>query len=168
MDDDTLSSPQSPNVDTEEEIQKENLGRGHRKKETYVHLRDYVINTVKKMSPSLSTPHAQSQSSEKEPVTYYETIKDKRWRSAMDNKLEASERNQTWTIEELPSNKKALGCKWVYKTKYKLDGTIERFKSRLVILDNHQVERIDYTKTFVPVAKIVTVHVFLAVAASKQ
>ncbi|GJW52678.1 hypothetical protein Tco_0096763 [Tanacetum coccineum] len=117
VDDDTLSSPQSPNVDTEEQIQEENLRRGNRKKETSVRLCDYVTNTVKKMSPSLSTPPAQSWSScttysiahyvncdefsschrtfleaietEKEPVTYYKAIKNKRWRSVMDSELEA-------------------------------------------------------------------------------
>ncbi|GKC60790.1 retrovirus-related pol polyprotein from transposon TNT 1-94 [Tanacetum coccineum] len=159
MDDDTLSSPQSPNVDTEEQIQEENLGRGHRKKETSVCLPDYVTNTVKKTSPSLSPPPAQSR---------FSAIKDKCWRSAMDSELKVLERNQTWTIEELPSNKKALGCKWVYKIKYKSDGTIERFKARIVILGNHQVVGIDYTETFIPVAKMVTVRVFLAVVASKQ
>ncbi|GKC74134.1 retrovirus-related pol polyprotein from transposon TNT 1-94 [Tanacetum coccineum] len=159
MDDDTLSSPQSPNVDTDEQIQEENLGRGHRKKETSVCLPDYVTNTVKKTSPSLSPPPAQSR---------FSAIKDKCWRSAMDSELKVLERNQTWTIEELPSNKKALGCKWVYKIKYKSDGTIERFKARIVILGNHQVVGIDYTETFIPVAKMVTVRVFLAVVASKQ
>ncbi|GKB79341.1 retrovirus-related pol polyprotein from transposon TNT 1-94 [Tanacetum coccineum] len=110
------------------------LRRGHRKKETSVRLRDYVINTVKKKSPSCSTPPTQSRSSEQEPVKYYEAIKDKHWRSAMDSELEALEQNKTWTIEKLPPKKKALGCKWVFKIKYKSDGTIERFKSRLVIL----------------------------------
>ncbi|GJY62094.1 retrovirus-related pol polyprotein from transposon TNT 1-94 [Tanacetum coccineum] len=159
-DDDTLSSPQSLNV--EEQIQEENLGKGHRKKETSVHHRDYVTNTVKKKSPSHFTPSAQSRSSgtpyptthyvncdkfsschrtfleaiekEREPITYYEAIKDKRWRSVMDSELEALEQNKTWTIKKLPPNKKALGCKWVYKIKYKSDGTIERFKGRLMIL----------------------------------
>nr|GEW05211.1 integrase, catalytic core [Tanacetum cinerariifolium] len=59
--DDTLSSPQSLNV--EEQIQEENLGRGHRKKETSVRLRDYVTNIVNKKSPTRSTPPAQSRSS---------------------------------------------------------------------------------------------------------
>nr|GEV02854.1 hypothetical protein [Tanacetum cinerariifolium] len=136
-DNDTLSSPQSLNV--EEQIQEENLGRWHRKKETAVRLRDYVIDRFKRNSPSYSTPPAQSRSlgtpypiahyvncdkfsschrtflkaieKEREPVTYYEAIKDKRWRSAMDSELEAMEQNKTWTTEKLPPNKKALGCK---------------------------------------------------------
>ncbi|GJT27038.1 reverse transcriptase domain-containing protein [Tanacetum coccineum] len=115
--------------------------RGHRKKETSVRLRDYVINTVKKKSPSCSTPPTQSRSSEQEPVKYYEAIKDKHWRSAMDSELEALEQNKTWTIEKLPPKKKALGCKWVFKIKYKSDGTIERFKSRLVILAITETKR---------------------------
>ncbi|GJW18350.1 retrovirus-related pol polyprotein from transposon RE2 [Tanacetum coccineum] len=167
----------------QEQIQEENLGRGHRKKETSVHLRDYVTNTVKKKSLSCSTPPAQSRSSgtpypiahyvncdkfsschrtfleaiekEREPVTYYEAIKDKRWRSAMDSELKALEQNKTWTIDKLPPNKKALRCKWVYKIKYKSDGTIERFKARLVILGNHQVAGVDYSETFTPVVKMV-------------
>nr|GEZ10325.1 hypothetical protein [Tanacetum cinerariifolium] len=101
-DEDTLSSPQSLNV--EEQIQEENLGRGHRKKEISVRLGDYVTNIVKKKSPSRSTSPAQSRSS---------AIKDKRWRSAMDSELEALEQNKTWTIEKIPPNKKALGCKWM-------------------------------------------------------
>ncbi|GKG29917.1 retrovirus-related pol polyprotein from transposon TNT 1-94, partial [Tanacetum coccineum] len=104
---------------------------------------------------------------EKEPVTYYEAIKDKRWRSAMDSELEALEQNKTM-IEKLSPNKKALGCKWVYKIKYKSDGTIERFKARLVILDNHQVAGVDYSETFAPATKMVTVRVFLAIVAAKQ
>nr|GEW65321.1 hypothetical protein [Tanacetum cinerariifolium] len=73
---------------------------------------------------------------ERELVMYYEATKDKRWRSVMNSELEALEQNKTWTIEKLPPRKKALGCKWVYKIKYKSDGTIKRFKARLMILGN--------------------------------
>lgn len=105
---------------------------------------------------------------EKEPMTYSEAVKDHRWREAMQSEVRALENNQTWTMVPLPYGKKALGCKWVYKVKRKSDGTIERFKARLVILENHQVEGIDYTETFAPVAKMVAVRVVLVVAAAKD
>lgn len=85
----------------------------------------------------------------------------------MQPEIQALEDNHTWTVCPLPSNKKALGCKWVYKIKYHSDGTIERFKARLVNLGNHQVEGIDYNETFAPVAKMVTVRIVLAVSASR-
>lgn len=70
-------------------------------------------------------------------------------------------------VEDLPLGKKAIGGMWVYKIKYNSDSTVERFKSRLVILGNRQVEGIDYDETFTPV-KLVTVWTFLSVAAAKN
>lgn len=71
-------------------------------------------------------------------------------------------------MESLPPWKQALGNKWVYKTKYKSDGTVERLKARLVIFGNHQVECIEYNEIFAHVANIVTVRPFLSIAASKN
>lgn len=47
-------------------------------------------------------------------------------------------------MAELPSHKKAIGYRWVYKIKYNADGSVERLKARLVIFGNDQVEGIDY------------------------
>lgn len=50
----------------------------------------------------------------------------------MNKELDALEENNTWTIMPLPPGKKSIGSKWVYKVKLKPDGTVERFKARLV------------------------------------
>jgi len=55
----------------------------------------------------------------------------------------------------------------VYKIKHKTDGSVERFKARLVILGNHQKEGIDYIETFAPIVKTVTVHTVLVVATTR-
>jgi len=82
--------------------------------------------------------------------------------------IQALENNETLDISDLPPDKKALGCKWVFKIKYNSDGTVERYKAPLVIFGNHQVEGIDFMETFALVAKMVIMRVFLAVAAAKH
>jgi hypothetical protein len=105
---------------------------------------------------------------EKEPVYFHEAVKDERWRAAMQEEIQALQTNETWEVQSLPPSRKALGCKWVYRIKYHSDGTVERFKARLVILGNHQVEGVNYTETFAPVVKMVTVRIVLAVAATRE
>ena len=103
-----------------------------------------------------------------EPRSFKEAMQDEGWRAAMAHEIRALEDNGTWVMEELPAGKKALGCKWVYKIKYNSDRSVERLKARLVTLGNHQVAGLDYNETFAPVAKMVTVRAFLAVAAAKN
>jgi len=82
----------------------------------------------------------------------------------MAEEIQALEPNQTWSLDELPPGKKPISCKWVYKVKYKSDGTIERFKARFIIRGDHQLEGFDFTETFAPVAKMSSVRTFLSIA----
>lgn len=78
--------------------------------------------------------------------------------------LEASEQNHIWSIVPLPPNKKVVGCKWIFRIKYKADDSRERYKGKLVAKGYTQQQGLDYTETFFSVAKMVTVKLFLALA----
>ena len=86
----------------------------------------------------------------------------------MKAELDAMEMNHTWTVTPLPPSKHSIGCKWIFKIKYRSDGSIERHKARLVAKAYTQQEGNDFLDTFSHVAKLVTINVLLALAASQQ
>ena len=72
---------------------------------------------------------------EDEPISYYDAIKSVNapfWLEAINNELESIMSIHTWELVELPPKVKPIGCKWVFKRKLKPDGTIDKFKARLV------------------------------------
>lgn len=100
--------------------------------------------------------------------SYNEAIHHDCWRKAIEDEITTLERNNTWQLVDLPPSKQSIGCKWVYKIKYKADGSIERYKARLVAKGYTQTPSIDYLDTFSPVAKVTTIRTLLAVAAGKD
>lgn len=75
--------------------------------------------------------------------------------------------NNIWSIVSLPPRKQAIGYKWVFKAKYNFDGSLERYKARLVTKDYTQKTGIDVTKTFSLVVKMVSVRSVLALTVAK-
>lgn len=92
-----------------------------------------------------------------DPVHFKKALQHPHWMEAMNSELTALEENETWAVTTHPPGKKSIGCRWVFKTKYNPDGSIERYKARLVVLGNKQIYGIDYAETFAHVAKLTTV-----------
>ncbi|XP_019251164.1 PREDICTED: uncharacterized protein LOC109230088 [Nicotiana attenuata] len=83
-----------------------------------------------------------------EPTTFAEAIRDPKWIEAMKTEIDALQNNNTWEIVTLPEGKTPIGCKWIYKVKYKASGEIERFKARLVAKGYSQKEGMIIKKLF--------------------
>ena len=103
-----------------------------------------------------------------EPLTISEAMgrdDSSKWKEAMELEFQSLIDNKTWELVPLPKDRKSIGCKWIYKIKYNADGSVERYKARLVALGYLQKEGIDYTETFAPVAKMTSIRTLLALAA---
>ncbi|GMI79751.1 cysteine-rich RLK (RECEPTOR-like protein kinase) 8 [Hibiscus trionum] len=104
----------------------------------------------------------------KEPTTFKQAVKFPEWRDAMKDELDAMVNLQTWKVVPLPAGKQAIDCKWVFRIKHKADGTVDRYKARLVAKGFTQIEGIDFTDTFSPVAKFTSFKVLLTLAAQND
>ncbi|XP_019255022.1 PREDICTED: uncharacterized protein LOC109233593 [Nicotiana attenuata] len=135
------------------------------------HLQQYVCSLPPSLCGSSSSSFC-SQSSVSiaglEPQSYHQAASIPAWQGAMRKEFEALEANDTWYIVELPPGKKPIGYKWVYKIKYKADGSIERYKARLVVRGDTHVDGVDYNETFFPVIKFSSVKCLIVVAVKRN
>ncbi len=67
-----------------------------------------------------------------EPTCYTTTVKVPEWRIAMNLEFDALLKNSTWTLVPHSQARNLVGYKWVFRIKRKADGSIERYKARLV------------------------------------
>ncbi|XP_074570564.1 uncharacterized protein LOC141827228 [Curcuma longa] len=103
---------------------------------------------------------------ESEPQNYTEALRSSEgphWKEAIASEITSILQNHTWELVDLPPGSKPLGCKWIFKRKKKSDGTIDRYKARLVIKGYRQREGLDYFDTYAPVSRITSIRVLLAI-----
>ncbi|XP_072150024.1 uncharacterized protein [Setaria viridis] len=136
----TSEEPQLPQVELDEPIQ--GLRRTTRQS---------------KPNPRYANTALVDESMPIEPSSYEEAAKGPEWHKAMEEEIKALNENQTWDLVPRPKEVKPISCKWVYKIKTCLGGSVERYKPRLVARGFSQQYGLDYEETFSPVIKITTV-----------
>jgi histone deacetylase 1/2 len=99
-----------------------------------------------------------------EPTSVKTALADSKWSQAMKDEYQALINNNTWTLIPLPPHRKAIGCKWIFRVKENPDGTINKYKARLVAKGFLQTPGFDFTETFSPVIKPVTIRIILTLA----
>ncbi|XRB15506.1 retrovirus-related Pol polyprotein [Pseudoscourfieldia marina] len=106
-----------------------------------------------------------------EPRTYEEAIHSKdheRWILAIDSELNSHQLNGTWiVIDNDGTVKNLIGCKWVFKIKLNSDGSIARYKARLVAQGFSQIHGVDYSETYAPVVQYQTLRTLLAIYSAR-
>lgn len=84
----------------------------------------------------------------------------------MDSEIQAMLHNKTWVLTDLPVSKKVVGCKWVYTIKFKADGSLDRYKVRLVAKGYSQIPGLNLSDTFSAVAKLNSVRLLISLGAN--
>jgi hypothetical protein len=85
----------------------------------------------------------------------------------MDEEMAALDANATWELVALPKDKKAIGCKWVYKIKHDVDGSMNIYKARLVAKGDAQTYGIDYEETYNLITIMIIVRTIITMATTK-
>lgn len=105
---------------------------------------------------------------EVEPTTIHEAFQSPAWTAAAKEEYNALISNHTWDLVGLPEGRRAVGCKWLFCIKRHADGSVVRYKGRLVVKGYLQEAGVDFQETFNPVVKPTTIRVVLALAVSHQ
>lgn len=102
-----------------------------------------------------------------EPATLkevYASPDKEKWFEAMEKEIKSLSENEVWDLVDLPEGRSPVGSKWVFKVKTGADGSIERYKARLVAQGYSQKFGTDYDETFCPVIRLESLRALIALA----
>lgn len=75
---------------------------------------------------------------------------------------------KTWELAKLPPGRKAIGCRWVFLIKRHSDGSVDRYKGRVVAQGFSQRPGFDYDQTFTPTPKWPAIRLIFALVAKED
>ena len=107
-----------------------NVGEANPQKEVEEPRRSKRARTAKTFGPDFLTYMV-----DKDPISYKEAISSADsdlWKEAIDSEMNSILQNHTWELVDLPPGSKPLGHKWIFKRKMKPDGSVDKYKARLV------------------------------------
>ncbi|XP_076960140.1 putative mitochondrial protein AtMg00820 [Bidens hawaiensis] len=90
-----------------------------------------------------------------------------KWKKAMDVRIEAIERNETWQLVDLPKDAKSIGVKWVYKAKLNEKGEVEKYIAWLVARGYSQEYGVDYMEVFASVERMDAIRLMIVISAQR-
>nr|GEX31931.1 zinc finger, CCHC-type [Tanacetum cinerariifolium] len=142
--------------------------KGKRVKKAKSYGSDFQLYLVEGSRDQIRYQYSYCYSIEEDPRTYNEAMQSRDSafsKKAIDEEIGSIMENNTWVLSDLPPGCKPLGCIWIFKRKMKFDGTIDKFKARLVIQGFILKEGIDYFDANTQVARITTIRLLLALYA---
>nr|GEV52122.1 zinc finger, CCHC-type [Tanacetum cinerariifolium] len=128
---------------------------------------EFQVYLIEGIRDEVSDQHSYCFNVEDDPKTFDKAMKSQDvafWKEAINDKMDSIMGNNTCVLADLPPGCKPLGCKLIFKRKLKVDGTIKKFKARLVIQGFKQKSRIDFFDTYTPVACISTMRLLIPMA----
>ncbi|GKA46710.1 ribonuclease H-like domain-containing protein [Tanacetum coccineum] len=102
------------------------------------------------------------------PRSHVHALRDPHWKEAMLDEYNALISNGTWALVPRPANVNVVRSMWLFKHKFKADGSLSRYKARLVANGHSQQQGIDCDETFSPVVKPATIRTILSLAVSRD
>ena len=102
------------------------------------------------------------------PTTVNQALRDEKWRNAMGEEFNAQIRNRTFELVPPAPNQNVIATKWIFTLKYLPNGALDRYKARLVARGFTQQYGLDYSETFSPVVKSLTIRLVLQLAVSRS
>jgi len=95
--------------------------------------------------------------------TQFLIFEDPNWCQAMNLEFDALLKNKTWKLVPSIEAENIVGCKWVFRLKRKADGSIDRYKARLMVKGFHQQPGVDFFGTYSLVVKPIRIKLVLSI-----